>query len=179
MEVISWIDAAPLLLPLNITTLSMFGGTDHVPSPRQKVELDALIPLFRRVTGRKLAVPVAAPVSTGLVMVLFVSDCVAASKATVSEVTDGSVCCWPEVGPMAEETRAPENVSVLLCVLAPVKANTSARLICKARILVACAWLVDNQKNAASSRSNNVSDSTARKRVINSSSLLQKTIQEN
>jgi hypothetical protein len=56
------------LVPLNATTrlftelpgpvtLPEPLGDAHVPSPRQKVELEALVPLFKRVTGRLPVVP--------------------------------------------------------------------------------------------------------------------------
>ena len=35
-----------------VTEVTPFGGADQVPSPRQKVDADAPVPLFRLVTGR-------------------------------------------------------------------------------------------------------------------------------
>ena len=62
-----------------LVTVPVPGGAAHVPSPRQKVEAEALVPLFRFVTGRlpvmsaarftaaKLGAPAALPCSTVVV----------------------------------------------------------------------------------------------------------------
>jgi hypothetical protein len=82
-------------------------GADHVPSPRQNVEADADVPLFKFVTGRLPVTPVVSgsPVAfvsvplagvpntgaviVGLVSVLLVKVCVAAIPTKVS-VASGS-----------------------------------------------------------------------------------------
>ena len=97
---LSTADAGPTTSPVPV-------GVAQVPSPRQKVDADALVPLFRLVTGRFPVTPVergrpvqfvrvplegvpnAGVVSVGLVSVLFVSVSVPAKVASVPVV--GSV----------------------------------------------------------------------------------------
>jgi hypothetical protein len=97
---LSTADTGPTTSPVPV-------GVAHVPSPRQNVEPDALVPLFKLATGRLPVTPVergspvqlvrvplegvpsAGVVSVGLVSVLFVSVSVPASVASVPVV--GSV----------------------------------------------------------------------------------------
>src|SRR5260221_12674821 len=142
----------------------------HVPSPRQNVEAEAFVPLLNRLTGRKLAVPVAAPEKTGLAMVFPESVCAAVNSATVSEATAGNVCCWPEFGPIVGElSEPPENAK------APVKVPGATWF----GLMRVAASSIDGQNRIASKRSRNESDSASRNRKVNSASLLQKSVSEN
>ena len=113
-----------------VTVPAAEAGVAHVPSPRQKVVDDALVPEFRFVTGRLPVTPVvsgspvrlvatplagvprAGVVSVGLVSVLFVRVCVAASVTTVSDAP-GNVNVVPSVPLKPSELF---SVSVLLVV---------------------------------------------------------------
>jgi len=93
-----WFEMAVADVPRGITpeawpeTVPEPAGVAHVPSPRQKVVLEADVPLLSSVTGIYAPVPVnappmAAPLMVGDVSVLFVSVSVVARPTNVSEAS--------------------------------------------------------------------------------------------